>query len=173
MVGRGEDMKNISTKKLTMIAMFMALTTVATMIIQIPIPATKGYLNVGDTVVIASALLMGKMAGGLVGGIGSALADLLSGYGYYAPITLVVKGLEGFVAGYLHEKTRLSFVLCGLAGGLVMAVGYLLAEGLILYNFPTAIVSFVPNIIQGVAGALLADILYPVLRRAIGDERLA
>lgn len=64
-------MKSISTKKLTMIAMFMALTTVATMVIQIPIPATKGYLNVGDTVVIASALLMGKMAGGLVGGIGS------------------------------------------------------------------------------------------------------
>ncbi len=61
-------MKSISTKKLTMIAMFMALTTVATMVIQIPIPATKGYLNVGDTVVIASALLMGKMAGGLVGG---------------------------------------------------------------------------------------------------------
>lgn len=61
-------MKDISTKKLTMMAMFMALTTVATMMIQIPIPATKGYLNVGDTVVIASALLMGKMAGGLIGG---------------------------------------------------------------------------------------------------------
>lgn len=166
-------MKSISTKKLTMIAMFMALTTVATMVIQIPIPATKGYLNVGDTVVIASALLMGKMAGGLVGGIGSALADLLSGYGYYAPITLVVKGLEGFVAGLLHEKTRLSFVLCGLVGGVVMAVGYLLAEGLILYNFPTAIASFVPNLIQGIAGALLADILYPVLNRAMSEKDAA
>lgn len=166
-------MKSISTKKLTMIAMFMALTTVATMVIQIPIPATKGYLNVGDTVVIASALLMGKLAGGLIGGIGSALADLLSGYAYYAPITLVVKGLEGFVAGLLHEKTRLSFVLCGLAGGAVMAVGYLLAEGLILYNFPTAIASFVPNLIQGIAGALLADILYPVLNRAMSEKDAA
>ncbi|MDY3118374.1 MAG: ECF transporter S component [Peptoniphilus sp.] len=166
-------MKTVSTKKLTMIAMFMALTTVATMVIQIPIPATKGYLNVGDTLVIASALLMGKTAGGLIGGIGSALADLLSGYGYYAPITLVVKGLEGYVAGLLHEKTKMPFVLSGLAGGAVMAVGYLLAEGFILYNFPTALASFVPNFIQGIAGALLADILYPLLRRALKEEGVA
>lgn len=85
----------------------------------------------------------------------------------------MVKGLEGFVAGLLHEKTRLSFVLCGLVGGAVMAVGYLLAEGFILYNFPTAIASFVPNLIQGIAGALLADILYPVLNRAMSEKGAA
>mgnify|MGYP001942239005 CR=1 FL=1 len=163
-------MKKISTKKLTIIAMFMALTTVATMAIQIPIPATKGYLNVGDTIVITAALLMGKTAGGLVGGIGSALADLISGYGYYAPITLVVKGLEGYIAGLLHEKTSLNFIFCGIAGGIIMAIGYLLAEGLILYNFPTAIASFIPNIFQGLGGAVLADILYPILQKAIFNQ---
>lgn len=99
-------MKKISTQKLTLIAMFIALTTIATMVIQIPIPATKGYLNIGDTLLICAGLLLGKTVGGIVGGIGSAMADLLSGYAFYAPITLVVKGLEGYLAGALNEKTN-------------------------------------------------------------------
>lgn len=159
-------MKNLSTQKLTLIAMFIALTTIATMAIQIPIPATKGYLNIGDTLLICAGLLLGKTVGGIVGGIGSALADLLSGYAFYAPITLVVKGLEGYVAGALNEKTELPPLVSAIISGLVMAVGYLLAEGIILYNFPTASASFVPNILQGVAGAALATILYPVLKTA-------
>lgn len=163
-------MKYLSTKKLTVLAMFMALTTIATMVIHIPIPATKGYLNIGDTVLICAGLLMGRTSGALVGGIGSALADILLGYTYYAPITLVVKGLEGYVCGALREKTNLHFIICGLIGGIVMAIGYLLAEGIILYNFPTAILSFVPNLLQGIAGALLADLLYPILKKAVFDE---
>lgn len=159
-------MKKLSTQKLTLIAMFIALTTIATMVIQIPIPATKGYLNIGDTLLICAGLLLGKTVGGIVGGIGSALADLLSGYAFYAPITLVVKGLEGYLAGTLNEKTKLPPVVSAILAGLVMAIGYLLAEGIILYNFPTALASFVPNILQGVAGAVLATILYPVLKSA-------
>lgn len=159
-------MKKLSTQKLTLIAMFIALTTIATMVIQIPIPATKGYLNIGDTLLICAGLLLGKTVGGIVGGIGSALADLLSGYAFYAPITLVVKGLEGYLAGTLNKKTKFPPLVSAILAGLVMAVGYLLAEGIILYNFPTALASFVPNILQGVAGAVLATILYPVLKSA-------
>ena len=51
-----------------------------------------------------------------------------------------------------------------------MAIGYLLAEGLILYNFPTAILSFMPNILQGIGGAVLADIVYPILKKAIFNQ---
>lgn len=63
-------MKKLTTKQVTTLAMFIALTTVATMLIQIPIPATKGYLNIGDTILICAGLLMGKIAGGIVGGLG-------------------------------------------------------------------------------------------------------
>lgn len=159
-------MKKLSTQKLTLIAMFIALTALATMVIQIPIPATKGYLNIGDTLLICAGLLLGKTVGGIVGGIGSALADILSGYAFYAPITLVVKGLEGYVAGALNEKTNLPSIVSAIVAGFIMALGYLLAEGIILYNFPTALASFVPNILQGIAGAVLATILYPILQKA-------
>lgn len=159
-------MKKLSTQKLTLIAMFIALTALATMVILIPIPATKGYLNIGDTLLICAGLLLGKTVGGIVGGIGSALADILSGYAFYAPITLVVKGLEGYVAGALNEKTNLPPIVSAIVAGFIMALGYFLAEGIILYNFPTALASFVPNILQGIAGAVLATILYPILQKA-------
>ncbi|MDY6044388.1 MAG: ECF transporter S component [Peptoniphilus sp.] len=159
-------MQKLSTRQLTVFAMFIALTTVATIAIQIPIPSTHGYVNIGDTLLICAGLLMGKAAGGIVGGLGSALADLLTGYTFYAPITLVVKGLEGFIAGILREKTSLPLLVCAIASGVVMACGYLVAETFILYNFPTALASFVPNIVQGLAGSVLASILYPLLAKA-------
>jgi uncharacterized membrane protein len=158
-------MKKITTKQLTLIAMFVALTTVATMTIQVPIPATKGYVNIGDTILICAGLLLGKAAGGMTGSIGSALADIISGYAYYAPITFVVKGIEGYLAGYLKEKTSLYSVVCALIAGVVMALGYFLAEGIILYNFPTAVASLIPNLLQGIGGALLASLLYKALEK--------
>lgn len=164
-------MKKIKTKDLTILAMFIALTTVATMLIQIPIPATKGYINIGDTILICAGLLLGKTAGGVAGSIGSALADLLSGYGYYAPITFVVKGIEGFLAGYLKEK-NINFVVCGLIAGLVMALGYFIAEGTILYNFEAAAASLPANIMQGIGGSILASVLYKAIEKTKILERI-
>lgn len=164
-------MNKIKTKDLTMLAMFIALTTVTTMSSQIPIPATKGYINIGDTILICAGLLLGKTAGGVVGSIGSALADLLSGYGYYAPITFVVKGIEGFLAGYLKEK-NINFVVCGLIAGLVMALGYFIAEGTILYNFEAAAASLPANIMQGIGGSILASVLYKAIEKTKILERI-
>lgn len=164
-------MNKIKTKDLTLLAMFIALTTVATMSIQIPIPATKGYINIGDTILICAGLLLGRTAGGVAGSIGSALADLLSGYGYYAPITFVVKGIEGFLAGYLKEK-KINFVICGLIAGLFMALGYFIAEGTILYNFEAAAASLPANIMQGIGGSILASILYKAIEKTKVLERI-
>ena len=73
-------------KKLTLAGALAALTTVFTLLIQIPSP-TKGYINLGDTVVNIAAWVLGPLYGGAAAGIGSALADLISGYTVYAPAT--------------------------------------------------------------------------------------
>ncbi|MCK4481520.1 MAG: ECF transporter S component, partial [Candidatus Lokiarchaeota archaeon] len=81
---------------ISIIAIFSALVCILTMIISIPIPATQGFINIGDSGVMISGLLFGPIIGGFSGGIGSALADIFLGYTIYAPGTLVIKGLEGF-----------------------------------------------------------------------------
>ena len=93
-------------RRLARLALFTALVAAATRVVQIPMPATEGYVNVGDAVIIAGSLLFGGIAGALAGGLGSAMADLLGGYSHWAPFTLVIKGLEGLVIGSLSGILR-------------------------------------------------------------------
>ena len=81
---------NNATKRIVMAAMLAALTCVATMVIKIPSPL-KGYLNLGDCVVLLAGWMLSPVYGFLAAGIGSALADVFSGYVLYAPATFVIK----------------------------------------------------------------------------------
>ena len=85
-------------KRISFLGLGIALTAVATMAVQIPIPATKGYLNLGDSVIMVLAVVFGPRFGFLVGSLGSALADVVTGYAYWAPATLIIKGVEGFLS---------------------------------------------------------------------------
>lgn len=92
------------TRELITSAIFAAVVCAATLVIRIPVPATSGYINLGDSMVFVSALLFGARIGGIAGGVGSALADILGGYGSWAPFTLIIKGAEGFTAGYISRR---------------------------------------------------------------------
>ena len=159
-------MRDLGTNKLTRIAVLMALTTVMTMIIHIPTIGTNGYINLGDMVVFIAAMMLGKRGGFLVGGLGSALADILLGYTHYAPITFLVKGLEGYIAGMLLE-TKLGQskpLFATTVGGIWMAFGYYIAE-IFMYGGKAALASVPGNLMQGILGATTAVILYAALKR--------
>ncbi|NLM06146.1 MAG: ECF transporter S component [Tissierellia bacterium] len=158
-----------STKKIATFGILIALTTVATMIISIPTP-TRGYVNLGDSVVMLSGVMLGPLGGFLVGGIGSALADLLLGYAYYAPLTFAVKGLEGLIVALVYKKllkeTKLPVAL--VLGGLWMATGYLIGE-IFMWGWPAAIGSFPHNVLQGMVGAGICYLLYQPVKRFYRD----
>ena len=119
---RLENMKNKnSTQKIVMAALLAALTCIATIIIKIPSPL-KGYLNLGDCVVLLSGWMLSPLYGFLSAGLGSSLADLLSGYVVYAPATFVIKGAMALVAFY---GFRLLQKKLGAAAGSVAAGGKL------------------------------------------------
>ncbi len=158
-------MKNMDTKILTKLAMLIALTTVMTMVIHIPTIGTNGYLNLGDMVVFLSAMMLGRKGGFIVGGLGSSLADLLLGYTHYAPITFIVKGLEGYIAGRLLE-TKLGKkmpIIATVLGGIWMAFGYYFAE-IFMYGGKAALASVPGNLMQGLLGAVTAVLLYAALK---------
>lgn len=159
-------MKNMKLQKFTRYAILLALTTVMTMVIQIPSPATNGYVNLGDMVVFLAALMLGKKGGFLVGGLGSAMADLLLGYAHYAPITLIVKGLEGYIAGSIYETKigKRKPIIATSIGGLFMAFGYYIPE-IFLYGPKAALVSVPGNIVQGLVGAVVAVLLFKALEK--------
>ncbi len=106
-----------------------ALVAVATFLVQIPIPATNGYLNFGDIMIFVSALMFGPVVGGLAGSIGSALSDVIGGYGSFVPFTFVIKGAEGAIAGFISNRVSVRRdVLAVLFAGLEMVTGYFLCR---------------------------------------------
>jgi len=95
------------TINLAIAAIFAALVWVATITFTVAVPATTGYFNIGETVIYVAALSFGGLVGAFAGGVGAALADIMLAPSY-APGTLVVKGIEGAIVGYLNKKLPLS-----------------------------------------------------------------
>jgi len=93
-----------SARKIPLLAFYVALVAVSTVLLPLYVPATRGYYNIGEAAIFTVALLSGPYFGAVAGGMGSALADLILGYPIYAPATLLIKGLEGGVLGYLADK---------------------------------------------------------------------
>ncbi|KAF0195104.1 MAG: hypothetical protein FD169_1559 [Bacillota bacterium] len=143
------------------------------MVIQIPVAATSGYINFGDTIIFASSLVFGPVHGLLAGGLGSAAADVLSGYGHWAPFTLLVKGLEGLLCGFIFHtimrgRTKAGIVpavLSMLVAGAWMVTGYFLV-GLYLTRSVGAALAEVPgNGIQAAVSVILASAIYKPLAK--------
>jgi len=158
------------TKKLVMAALLAALVCLATYVVKIPSPF-KGYLNLGDGIVLLAGWLLPLRYGFLAAGIGSALADLFSGYGIYAPVTFVIKGLMALMVGYgftlLRAKMRpfAARLIPAVAAEVMMVAGYYLFEG-VLYGFILSAVNILPNAVQGAAGLVLGILLVKALEKS-------
>lgn len=152
-----------TTQKIIIAAMFAALTCVSTMIIKIPSPL-KGYLNLGDCIVLLCGWMLSPMYGFLAAGLGSAMADMFSGYVVYAPATFIIKGLMALIAYYgfsVISKSGHNIIArltSGITAEIIMILGYFMFEG-ILYGFVPSVVNIPANAIQGVAGLILGFVL--------------
>ena len=162
-------MKN-KTQSIVKAALLASLCCVATIIIKIPSPL-KGYINLGDCVVLLSGWLLSPVYGFLAAGLGSALADIFSGYTVYAPATFIIKGLMAIIAHYgftLLGKSlprTLSRIISGTFAEIFMILGYFLFEGF-LYGFAPSLLNIPPNAVQGIAGIILGTLLIKVFAKS-------
>jgi uncharacterized membrane protein len=157
--------------KIAAAAIFAALVAAATLLFVIPIPATSGYFNLGETLIYAAALLFGPLVGA-VAGAGASIADALVA-AQYAPGTFTIKAIEGFLVGFLTKKLNQkieSLTICAtiaiIIGGFEMVAGYFIYETFAL-GYPVTLAALeVPfNIIQMLIGLIIAvPIMHAVLR---------
>lgn len=87
----------------------------------------------GDIMIFISGLTFGPVIGGFSGGIGSAFSDAL-GFPTFAPFTLVIKGLEGFLAGLISSRSASlkTQIVAWAVGAATMVLGYFLAESFVI-----------------------------------------
>ncbi|MCS7233254.1 MAG: ECF transporter S component [Synergistetes bacterium] len=155
------------SKKIATFSLYSALVCIATFI-HVPIPGYRIYFNLGEGAIYTIAILFGGAAGGIAGGLGSALADLILGYPLWAPFTLVIKGIEGFVVGKVGKKNK---VLALSIGATVMITGYSLAAGF-LYGIGAIPVEALTDLVQCSVGILVALPLVRILHKSSLEEKL-
>lgn len=174
---------NPQMKQLILVGVTAAFATLAflgTAVIRIPIPASGGYFNLGDTFVMAAALLYGPVVGGLVGAIGPAMADAL-GFPQFILATAVVKGFEGALVGLIagrraHAGRAVMALVVGVA---ILVGGYYVFEAtiypLLAQKIPffgvtdaaAALAELVPNLLQGAISAVIAFGIWKILARRV------
>ena len=163
----------MSTKEVCIQGLLIALVTVSTMIFQFPVSATQGYIHLGDSMILLISVFFGARYGMVAGGVGSALADLLSGYAHWAPFTFIIKGIMGYLIGKVasfSEKNETFFtyrnMFASVLGVIWMVFGYFIGGGVLKSSFAVAAVSIPENLLQGFAGFVIFVVVGIAFHRA-------
>lgn len=160
---------NNNILSLCLTALFAALICACTFI-SVPLPF--GYFNLGDVAMLLGAFILGFPAA-ISAAIGASLADVLMGYGVYAPATALIKGLcvvaactVMYLSKRFPDKKSVLFArlaIAAIASEALMVVGYLLFEAFILSYGAAALASVLGNCMQGICGVVGSIAIYEAL----------
>lgn len=145
----------MNSRKIVTMALLVALTTVLTMFVKIPLSAF-GYVHLGDAIIFLACFLLRPKYSFIVAGLGSALADVILGYFIYAPVTFAVKIALALCFSFLvyNKPTILRQIIGVVLGSVIIALGYFLFEGF-MYGFMPSLYNVPFNLAQGgVCGAI-------------------
>lgn len=157
--------KKLDTRDIVLTGLGMAVVFIATLFIKIP-NALDGYFNLGDGFIMIFASILDPELAFLVGGLGSALADVAGGYAYYFIPTLLIKGLEAIVVSILMKKFGKKIQIPAyILGSVIMVLGYFLAKWYLKQSMAIALTGIPENIFQSGIGIVIAFICYPVISR--------
>ena len=153
-------------QEISLIAVFIALVFVFTMLVNIKWPfGNGGLVHLGNVPLFVCSIMLGKRAGAIAGAIGMSLFDIFSGWAMWAPFTFVIVGLMGYVVGLITEnrRTMVWYLVSMIAALVIKLIGYFFTEW-ILYGNPLAALQSVPgNIIQiSVAAAVVLIAIKPL-----------
>lgn len=157
-----------TTKTLVIDALFIALTFVATMFINIrlPIMGNGGLIHLGNVPLFIAAIIYGRKTGALAGAFGMGLFDLISGWTAWAPFTFVIVGAMGYTAGLIsekfHKKPIVGNALAVFAALIIKIVGYYFAEVFLYHNWIAPVGSIPGNVVQVVTAGI---IVLPIVER--------
>ncbi|MFW5980258.1 MAG: ECF transporter S component [Halanaerobiales bacterium] len=150
-------------KIISYLALLTAFVAIATFL-YIPGPSSS-YFNLGEVAIYLIAITFGQKVGAITGALGSSLVDIILGYSIWAPFTLVIKGLEGWVVGKIaRENNILSKILAILVGGHIMIFGYAITKGFLI-SWAAVFTEIGINYAQVIIGAVVAIPLSRQIKR--------
>ncbi len=152
------------TLDLILTSMLVALVFVSTVFlnIKLPITANGGLVHLGTAMLFIASILFGPKKGALAGAIGMGLFDMVGGWLVWAPITIVARGLQGYLVGKIAwSKGRngnsmgMNITATIISMPFMIAV-YYIGEGILYGNWVAPLASIPGDIVQNVLGLLIA-----------------
>ncbi|ORO80032.1 ECF transporter S component [Streptococcus oralis] len=145
-------MKQIKTNKIALVSILTALSVVLGYIVKIP--TQTGILTFLDTGIFFTAFYFGRREGGIVGGLGGFIIDLISGYPHWMFFSLIFHGLQGYFAGFKGKWQWLGLLLATIimVAGYAFATAWMKGWGIALADVPH---NLLQNFIGMVVGFLL------------------
>ncbi|MDD2231968.1 MAG: ECF transporter S component [Sphaerochaetaceae bacterium] len=161
-----QDQKSRPGLKIALVAIMTAITVVFTLFVRIP--TTKGYFNLCDVAIYFCAFTFNPLVAFISASLGTALADMISGYPQWAPVSFVVHGLEGLAVALVLRRSRtvIRKIIASVLGIIIVGGGYYLLGGLVLTGFPTALIEIPANLAQSAIGAVFGFIVSAAVAKA-------
>ena len=152
------------TLDLIMTAMLVALVFLSTFFlnIKLPISANGGLVHLGTAMLFIASILFGPKKGALAGAIGMGLFDLVGGWLLWAPITIVSRGLQGFIVGKIAwSKGRKGSSLALNVTATIVSIPFMIAiyyfgEGILYGNWIAPLTSIPGDLLQNALGMIIA-----------------
>lgn len=155
-------------KNLCETALFIAIVFLGVFIIKFPGPF--GYAHIGDSMIFLAVLMLGGKRGAIAGGLGAAVADIVSGYSVWAVPTMLCKAAMALVMGAMIKhhafglKGRGLWMVSALAGGVTQAAGYL-AFWYFLFGKAAALAAVPGLTFQTASGIIIALVISEALQK--------
>lgn len=152
------------TFDLIITAMLAALVFVSTFFlnIKLPIAANGGLVHLGTAMLFIASILFGPKKGALAGAIGMGIFDIVGGWLVWAPITIVSRGLQGYIVGKIAwskgrkgNSIALNLIATIVSMPFMIAV-YYIGEGILYGNWIAPLASIPGDVLQNVLGVIIA-----------------
>ena len=152
------------TLSIAMTAMLIALVFIATLFVNIklPIKANGGLVHLGTGMLFIASILFGPKKGAMAGAVGMGLFDMVGGWLIWAPITIVARGLQGFIVGKIawandRKGDSVVFNIVAMIVSMpVMLAVYYIGEVILYNNWVAPLASIPGDMIQNLLGLVVA-----------------
>ena len=99
-------------KVLTHLALFAVIFILAILYRSV----SGGFINLSDAMIMILMTDSEAPYGAITAGLATSLADIVTGHGYYAPYTFIIKGIMAYLTALGYDKHWKNEVVCIILG---------------------------------------------------------
>ncbi|WP_301109921.1 ECF transporter S component [Sporosarcina sp.] len=161
------------TFDLIITSMLASLVFVATLLlnIKLPIAANGGLIHLGTAMLFIVSILFGPKKGAIAGAVGMGLFDIFGGWALWAPITIITRGLQGYLIGKIawsngRKGASFSFNLLAMILSIPVTVaGYYIGESILYHSWIIPLASIPGDLVQCAVGIAVAIPVCAMLKK--------